>query len=81
MDKRILIVDDEPNVRMSYCAALELSGDFKIAARYYGQSLRINKDFVPAQQNAKRIDELAWRGTSKEPFALGLDELFPHLLT
>jgi len=49
----------------------ELSGDFKNAARYYEQALRINEDFTPAQQNAKRIDELAQQGTSKEPFALG----------
>lgn len=49
----------------------ELSGDFKIAARYCEQALRINKDFAPAQQNAKRINDLSQRGTSKEPFALG----------
>jgi DNA-binding response OmpR family regulator len=53
----------------------ELSDDFNIAARYYEQALRINEDFAPAQQNAKRIDELARRGTSKEPFALGRGEL------
>ena len=53
----------------------ELSGDFKIATRYYEQALRINKDFAPAQQNAKRINELSQRGTSKEPFALGGDKL------
>jgi DNA-binding response OmpR family regulator len=49
----------------------ELSGDFRIAVRYYEQALRINKDFAPAQQNAKRINELSQQGTSKEPFALG----------
>jgi DNA-binding response OmpR family regulator len=53
----------------------ELSGDFKNAARYYEQALRINEDFTPAQQNAKRIDELARRGTSKESIALGREEL------
>ena len=52
----------------------ELSGDFKIATRYYEQALRINKDFAPARQNVKRIDELSQRGTSKEPFALGNDK-------
>jgi len=53
----------------------ELSGDFKNAERYYQQALRINEDFAPAQQNAKRIDELARRGTSKESIALGREEL------
>jgi len=48
----------------------ELSGDKKIAVRYYEQALRINKDFKPAQQNAKRIEEISTRGVSKEPFAL-----------
>jgi DNA-binding response OmpR family regulator len=49
----------------------ELSGDFRIATRYYKEALRINPDFGPAQQNAKRIVELVQRGTSQEPFALG----------
>ena len=49
----------------------ELSGDFRIAVRYYKQALRINRDFAPAQQNAKRIVELVQRGRSQEPFALG----------
>ena len=51
----------------------ELSGDFRIAARYYEQALRLNKDFAPAQQNAKRIHELAQRGTSNQPIALAAD--------
>jgi DNA-binding response OmpR family regulator len=53
----------------------ELSGDFKNAARYYEQALRINEDFAPAQQNVKRIDELARRGTSTESIALGREAL------
>ena len=80
--RRALHLDDRSAEGFNLAGlAAELSGDFKIAARYYGQALRINKDFVPAQQNAKRIDELARRGTSKEPFALGLDGFSPHLLT
>jgi DNA-binding response OmpR family regulator len=51
----------------------ELSGDFGIAARYYRQALLINKDFVPAQQNAKRISELAQQGTTNQPIALTTD--------
>jgi DNA-binding response OmpR family regulator len=53
----------------------ELSEDFANATRYYEQALRLNKDFAPARQNAKRLDELAQRGTSREPFALGRGEL------
>jgi DNA-binding response OmpR family regulator len=53
----------------------ELSDDFKNAARYYEQALRINKDFAPAQQNAKRIDELSRQGRSSESIALGREEL------
>ena len=49
----------------------ELSGDFRIALRYYEQALKINHDFTPAQQNARRINELGQRGASKEPIALG----------
>jgi YesN/AraC family two-component response regulator len=51
----------------------ELSDDFRIAARYYEQALRINKNFAPAQQNAKRISELAQRGTTNQPLALASD--------
>jgi DNA-binding NtrC family response regulator len=51
----------------------ELSSDFGNAARYYNQALRINKDFVPAQQNAKRISELAQQGTTNQPIALTAD--------
>jgi DNA-binding NtrC family response regulator len=53
----------------------ELSEDFANARRYYAQALRINKDFAPARQNAKRLEELSQRGTSKEPIALGRGEL------
>jgi tetratricopeptide (TPR) repeat protein len=53
----------------------ELSEDFANARRYYAQALRINQDFAPARQNAKRLDELAERGASKEPFSLGVGEI------
>ena len=56
----------------------ELSGDLRIAARYYEQGLRLNEDFAPARQNAKRIDELARRGTSREPIALGREDSGNH---
>ena len=53
----------------------ELSEDFANARRYYAQALRINQDFAPARQNAKRLDELTQRGASKEPFSLGVGEI------
>jgi hypothetical protein len=84
-DRAALVLKDTPalslraavasNRAICLAGSAELSGDFEIAGRYYGQALRMNKDFAPAQQNAKRIDELARRGTSKEPFALGYGEL------
>jgi DNA-binding response OmpR family regulator len=51
----------------------ELSGDLRIAARYYEQALRISHHFGPARQNAKRISELAQRGTSNQLLALTPD--------
>jgi len=74
--RRALYLDDRSAEGFNLAGLVaELSGDFRIAARYYEQALRINKDFAPAQQNAKRIDELARCGTSTEPFALGRGEL------
>jgi YesN/AraC family two-component response regulator len=74
--RRALHLDDRSAEGFNLAGLVaELSGDFKIATRYYEQALRIDKDFAPAQQNAKRIDELARRGTSKEPLALGNDQL------
>ena len=45
--------------------------DYKRAKRYYGQAIRLNKNYEPAQQNMRRIYELFQFGSSKEPFNLG----------
>ena len=71
--KNALSLDDSSPEGFNLAGVVaELSGDFRIAVRYYKQALRINQDFAPAQQNAKRIVELARQGESKEPFALGV---------
>jgi DNA-binding NtrC family response regulator len=49
----------------------EMLEDYDRAKRYYGQAIRLNKDFEPAQQNMRRIYELFQFGSSKEPFNLG----------
>jgi DNA-binding NtrC family response regulator len=49
----------------------ELLEDYDRAKRYYGQAIRLNKNYEPAQQNMRRIYELFQFGSSKEPFNLG----------
>jgi DNA-binding NtrC family response regulator len=49
----------------------EMLEDYDRAKRYYGQAIRLNKDYEPAQQNMRRIYELFQFGSSKEPFNLG----------
>jgi DNA-binding NtrC family response regulator len=49
----------------------EVLEDYDRAKRYYGQAIRLNKNYEPAQQNMRRIYELFQFGASKEPFNLG----------
>ena len=49
---------------------MELRGDFSGARAQYGKSMRVNKNFAPAQQNMRRMYELREFGTSQEPGAL-----------
>jgi FixJ family two-component response regulator len=49
----------------------EMLEDYDRAKRYYGQAIRLNKNYEPAQQNMRRIYELFQFGSSKEPFNLG----------
>ena len=49
----------------------EMLEDYTRAKRYYGQAIRLNKNYEPAQQNMRRIYELFQFGSSKEPFNLG----------
>ncbi len=49
----------------------EVMGDYDRARRCYGQAIRVNKRFEPAQQNMRRIFELFNFGSSEEPLNLG----------
>jgi DNA-binding NtrC family response regulator len=45
----------------------EMREDYDKAKRYYGQAIKIDSHFEPAQQNMRRIFELFQFGESKEP--------------
>jgi DNA-binding response OmpR family regulator len=47
---------------------LEMREEFDQAKRYYGQAIKLDKHFEPAQQNMRRIFELFNFGSSQEPF-------------
>jgi DNA-binding response OmpR family regulator len=49
----------------------EMKGDYDRAKKYYGQAIKLDKRYEPAQQNMRRIFELFSFGSSKEPVALG----------
>lgn len=49
----------------------EMRKDYDTAKKYYGQAIKIDKNFEPAQQNMRRIFDLFNFGSSEEPFNLG----------
>jgi FixJ family two-component response regulator len=49
----------------------EMMEDYEKAKRYYGQAIKLDKNYEPAQQNMRRIFELFHFGSSREPFNLG----------
>jgi len=49
---------------------LEMREEYDQAKRYYGQAIKLDKHFEPAQQNMRRIFELFHFGSSKEPMNL-----------
>jgi DNA-binding response OmpR family regulator len=51
----------------------EMKEDYDRAKKYYGQAIKLNKRYEPAQQNMRRIFEVFHFGSSKEPVALGDD--------
>jgi DNA-binding NtrC family response regulator len=51
----------------------EMQEDYNRAKKYYGQAIKLDKRYEPAQQNMRRIFELFNFGASKEPVALGDD--------
>ena len=62
---------DSPEVFNLGGVLFEMLEDYDRAKRYYGQAIRLNKNYEPAQQNMRRIYELFQFGSSKEPFNLG----------
>jgi DNA-binding response OmpR family regulator len=49
----------------------EMLEDYDRAKRHYGQAIKLDKNYEPAQQNMRRIYELFNFGASQEPFAFG----------
>jgi two-component system OmpR family response regulator len=49
----------------------EMLDDVDKAKKYYGQAIKLNKNYEPAQQNMRRLFELQHFGSSSEPFNLG----------
>ena len=49
----------------------EMLDDYDKAKKYYGQSIKLDKHYEPAQQNMRRLFELQHFGSSSEPFNLG----------
>jgi DNA-binding response OmpR family regulator len=52
----------------------EMLDDVDKAKKYYGQAIKLNKNYEPAQQNMRRLFELQNFGSSSEPFNLGGDQ-------
>jgi DNA-binding response OmpR family regulator len=49
----------------------EVLEDYDKAKKYYGQAIKLNKNYEPAQQNMRRLFEVDHFGSSKEPVSLG----------
>jgi DNA-binding NtrC family response regulator len=62
---------DSPEVFNLGGVLFEMLEDYDRAKRYYGQAIRLNRNYEPAQQNMRRIYELFQFGSSREPFNLG----------
>jgi DNA-binding NtrC family response regulator len=71
IEKALEIRTDSAEVFNLGGVLFEMLEDCDRAKRYYGQAIRLNKNYEPAQQNMRRIYELFQFGSSKEPFNLG----------
>jgi two-component system, OmpR family, response regulator len=49
----------------------EMLDDHDKAKKYYGQAIKLDRNYEPAQQNMRRLFELQHFGSSSEPFNLG----------
>lgn len=69
---RALELNDKSKEAFNLAGVLfEMQEDYDRAKKYYGQAIKLDKSWEPAQQNMRRIYELFSFGTSKEPIALG----------
>jgi tetratricopeptide (TPR) repeat protein len=70
--ERALQLDSRSTEAFNLAGVLaEMMEDYDRAKRLYGQAIKINKRYAPAQQNMRRIFELFNFGSSEEPFNLG----------
>jgi lipoprotein NlpI len=49
----------------------EVTEDYDKAKKYYGQAIKLDKNYEPAQQNMRRLFEVDNFGSSNEPVNLG----------
>jgi len=49
----------------------EILEDYDRAKKYYGQAIKLDKNYEPAQQNTRRLFEVDHFGSSNEPVNLG----------
>jgi Flp pilus assembly protein TadD len=49
----------------------EMLDDDDKAKKYYGQAIKLDKNYEPAQQNMRRLFELQNFGSSSEPVNMG----------
>ena len=66
--KALELNSDSPQAMNLVGVMLEMREEYEQARRYYGQAIKLDKNFEPAQQNMRRIFELFNFGSSKEPF-------------
>lgn len=85
--KRLLNLQDFARAKVHLVRALELKSnaeafnlagvffemqeDYERAKKHYGQAIKLDKHYEPAQQNMRRIYELFHFGSSQEPFNIG----------
>ena len=66
--KALELNPDSPQAFNLAGVMLEMRQEYDNAKHYYGQAIKIDRNFEPAQQNMRRIFELFNFGSSNEPF-------------
>ena len=71
---RALELNDKSKEAFNLTGVLfEMQEDYDRAKKYYGQAIKLDKRYEPAQQNMRRLFEYFNFGASKDPIALGED--------